>query len=199
MTSTRTNYARHRSSEQEYFEFLCSIVETSSTDPRDTHFLTLEILHDIPFEVVVRKDQTRLEDGLALRDEFLRANPHIKKWAWLRTKPCTVLEMLIALCRRAEDLVDGGGDEGARIWFWQLLDNIGCAQYVDAYFATDRVYGEIIRKQIERVVSRSYDGRGNGSLFPLRGAPTTGRRNIPNAYQRMELWYQLMNYIADNP
>lgn len=112
-------------------------------------------------------------------------------------KPCTVFEMMIALSRSAEYLTEGNGDDGARLWFWQLMDNLGIAQYVDAYFASDDRYKEIISARVTNMVNRTYDSRGNGGLFPLRDAPSMGANHV--SYQRMELWYQLMNYIHQNP
>lgn len=184
--------------ELDYFEWLCSLVQPPSRDPSQTRFMVLEILHDIEFKAYVLDDLTRIDDGLALRGEFAREDGSDPTRMWFTDSPCSVLEMLIALARIAEYLVQGGGEEGVSQWFWHMLNNIWCAEYYDAVWYDDPDNERTVRGRVSLMVDRRYDSLGNGSLFPLRHKPKRWLVSKYGSYDHMGLWTQLANYIHQN-
>lgn len=126
-----------------------------------------------------------------LRDEFC---DHVGSWGDYKHlhDPCTVLEMLIALAKRADYEADGLGiATGLDAWFWEIVSNIKLDSYSDAAYLADAVYAKRrVSEIISDVLERRYDPNGHGGLFPLR----VSRENQRN----VEIWYQLSAYIIEN-
>ncbi len=128
-------------------------------------------------------------DGIELREEFLRQRPTLRVDRDWMELDCSMLEMLIALARRADFETDTGALEGGvGGWFWKFMDNVRLSQYTDEVI-TDRSLG-VIDSTLETINERTYRPNGRGGLFPLRK---------PHADQRdVELWYQLSAYLLEN-
>lgn len=145
-------------------------------------------LHSTEFVWTVSNDDNRVEDGKALRFEFLDAeglDPDQIDQNWL-TLGCSMLEMLIALARHAsfEDLRERGHDE----WFGIFLQNLQIDHFTDAKYTSreDRKLDEVM----ERIIYRNYQPNGNGGLFPLH--------NPHEDQRRVELWYQMSAYLLED-
>ena len=165
-----------------YFTWLYSQVgDEHETNPSKTYWRLLKLLHAKEFTWFIAHDENRAADGLELRNEFIHAEGlivHVQDWLDLG---CSMLELLIALSRRLAFEAEGLPLD----WFWHLIRNLGLEK------CTDRSRFTLIsvNNALERVISRSYDSKGTGGLFPLK--ETTENQ------QRVELWYQLNAYLLE--
>lgn len=134
----------------------------------------------------IPNDDNRVEDGKALREEFMREqgiDQVDQNWLDLG---CSMLEMLIALSRQAsfEDLEERAPGE----WFGIFLHNMGLDKYNDRDYSTE--LAEDINEKVDLVIYRNYNADGTGGIFPLTN-PSEDQR-------RVELWYQMSAYLLEN-
>jgi hypothetical protein len=160
--------------ENEYFEWLCAKVVNLRTAGPDLHLLRK--LHNTEFIFRLVGDDNRLEEGRALRREFLLSNPDIPDDEQWRTDPrCSVLEMMIAFARRCEIETE----EPAVNWFWEFIDNLRLKN------KNKREFGEAMH----HFLWRTYDASGYGGMFPLAN-PQSDQREV-------DIWYQFNDYLVD--
>ena len=107
--------------------------------------------------------------------------------SYLDNRPCSVLEMLIALAFRCEEHIMTDPDIGNRMgqWFWNMIVSLGLDAMDDSRFHEDRA--DYILDRFER---RDYEPNGAGGLFTLN-RPAEDMR-------RLDIWYQLMHYLQEN-
>ena len=135
------------------------------------------------FVWLIPNDDNRAEDGKELRYEFINEQGIDEvDQAWLDLG-CSVLEMMIALARRAAFESD---DEVVE-WFWRFIFNLGLNNQTDIAYksATEREVDNVL----DTVIFRTYDADGLGGLFPLTH-PRQDQRKV-------ELWYQLAAYLSE--
>lgn len=161
-----------------YLEWLYK--QIADPGARTTYWKLARKLFTTEFVWVVPYDDNRVQDGQALRDEFLEDLGLVvedRRWMDLG---CSMLELLIGLSRRLSFY----GDGEALDWFWQLMANVGLRipdrkrlpeEYVDEVLAT--------------VIWRTYEPSGRGGLFPLEN-PRDDQRHV-------ELWQQLNSYLME--
>lgn len=143
-------------------------------------------LHEIDFTYTIPLDGNRADDGINLRytfgNEKAYAAPVIA--ACLDDRPCSVLEMLIALAIRCEVQIMDDPDVGDRtgLWFWTMVDNLGLSSMTDAGFNRDYV-----DKAIHKFLNREYGRNGEGGLFLIKHC----RRDL----RTVEIWYQMCWYL----
>jgi hypothetical protein len=167
--------------EEVYFNWLYSKVASTNVPTPSLMFYTLlRDLHSIEFVFLISGDDNRAQDGLDIRKEFLR-EAFIADPAW-NSIGCSVLEMFIALARKAEFETD----LSLRDWFWIFLDNLGIAELSDARRNVSRKVAEVI----DILIWRTYRDDGRGGMFPLR-RPAQDQTKV-------ELWYQLNEYLVEN-
>jgi hypothetical protein len=170
--------------DEEYIEWLYGFVASvRNRNPARSYWQLFRKLYRTRFEWYVHNDDNRAEDGIELRHHFIDQSDHDEVPHQWMTEECTMLEMLIALSRRAAFESTGAlGD-----WFWRMLDNLGIRG------ATDEIWSGIVERTVEdaleRVNRRTYEPDGVGGLFPLRNARTDQRQ--------LELWAQLSSYILE--
>lgn len=177
---------------ESYIQWLYSIV--GGKDRKFDHFWrVIRRLHMREFFYIVPNDVNRLEDGRALRYEFIdeyQYNPDDVVNYF--DCPCTFLEMMVAFSRRIDSDVMWDPEVGDRsaFWFWKMLENAGVSlrTFSDEYFDEHSIVE--LNDIVDRVLQRHYDKFGNGSLFPL----SYQKRN----YQRIELWYQMQLWLDEN-
>lgn len=163
--------------EETYFSWLCHQIHAKNTHQKELAFL----LHQIPFSGLIPNDDNRAEDGLILREVFTDE----KELDISMIDPeCSVLEMLIALAKRIEYIIeDPTSNEDMVTWFWRMLDNLG----LETNQVTSLQKNEEI---IENFLRRDISPKGHGGLFPL----SRSRRD----QRKVEIWYQLMAYLDEN-
>lgn len=168
-----------------YLEWLYkeAIGATKNRNPDRSYWELAKCLYKHKFEWLISNDDNRAEDGKCLRDEFITdCGIEDIEIGWLQMD-CSMLEMLIALARRAS--FESTGTAGD--WFWIFMENLGLKQYTDRGFDLDAEAA--IDEACERVIYRKYQRNGAGGLFPLRNAQRDQRR--------IELWYQLATYLLE--
>lgn len=167
-----------------YFEWLYGMIgAVRNRNPARSYWRFARQLYTKEFVWLVPNDDNRVEDGKELRQEFLtmkgirEVDPN-----WLNLG-CSMLEMLIALARRASSMPDKPPGE----WFWKLMRNADLAGY------TDKIYSAKIEKlidaKLDKIIYRTYEPNGEGGLFPLKESP--------NDQRKVELWYQLSEYLLE--
>ena len=74
-------------------------------------------------------DADRAEDGINLRYRFGYENGYESAMiaSYLDDRPCSVLEMMVALSMKMEEQIMDDPDIGDRtsVWFWKMIDNLG--------------------------------------------------------------------------
>jgi hypothetical protein len=131
-------------------------------------------------------DENRALDGIALRERFedeCAYEPGIMD-SYFKGRPCSVLEMMIALSIRCEEDIMSDPTRGNRIgqWFWSMIVSLGLGGITD--YRYDREYVDNV---IFRFLTRNYDRDGKGGLF-----------TIPNCgvdLRDVEIWHQMCWYI----
>jgi len=162
-----------------YFSYLIDIVKFPGV-LWERYTRLLGYLHSISFTWSIYNDKNRAADGLALRDEYFLGEDVLHR-------PCSVLEMLIAMARRCEyDIMYDPqlGDQTGK-WLFIMLDNAGLLAFDNDHFDVDAVSFIVFR-----ILDRMYDPSGEGSFFPLEH-PMEDMRHV-------EIWSQLNRYLDEN-
>ena len=173
----------------EYFDWLFSLVRKSGYSQRFSYQKLLERLHTIEFRYQFSRDQNRAEDGADLRHRFAMTNGYLKEYNDVMDAldgPCSVLEMMIALAIRCEENIADDPRIGNRTseWFWGMIVSLGLGPMLDSEF--DKQY---VDEVIERFLNRDYEPNGEGGLFTI----VHSRRDLRNA----EIWDQMNWYLND--
>lgn len=167
-----------------YFIWLCSLVDTDMSRYSEL----LYRLHDTDFVWCLDRDDGRAADGLALREEYCSIDIW-NDWVMLMEKPCSVLEALIGLARRMDDMLsDDMVTNHVRVWFWEFIKNLGLKRYSNIVVSICDADFDI-QMILSRWMNREFDFDGSGSLFPL---------DEPCADQREKtIIYQLNAYVLE--
>lgn len=167
----------------DYFEWLCGLVGLDRE-----HWTLAKTLHRTEFYWSVANDDNRASDGIRLRDIFEDESPY-ENYRCLQG-PCSLLEMLIGLSIRIEDILsdpDSWDRTGDR--FWEMISNLGIDEFTDdSYYENNG--DRIVQDRINTFLSRTYKICGRGGLFPLK-YPERDQRKV-------EIWYQMSAYLLEN-
>jgi len=170
--------------DDQYLEWLYGqIGSIRNNDPARAYWELAKQLYRTRFTWSVYYDDNRAEDGKCLREEFLHVMDFdiLESDPWL-TEDCTVLEMLIALSRRAAfESSEEAGD-----WFWKMIDNLEI-RYPDQVYS-NQVQMDVAHK-LNVFLNRQYQRNGDGGLFPLRNAKRDQRK--------IEIGFQLEAYLLE--
>lgn len=146
----------------------------------------LEYLNGLEFQYILPMDGNRAEDGINLRYRFgyEHSYPDAMIASYLDDRPCSVLEMLIALSHRCEEQIMNDPEIGDRTsqWFWDMINSLGLDSMDNANF--DDKY---IDNVIFRFMDRKYEKNGKGGLFTIEDCRYDMRS--------VEIWYQMNWYI----
>lgn len=170
----------------EYFRWMCRFV----FDRRYSVFYNrlLRHLSNREFVYILGRDANRTEDGIDLRYRFGRERHYPEPMIadYLDDKPCSVLEMMVALAIRCEDQIMEDPDIGNRTakWFWNMIFNLGLGDMTDGGFNP-----RLADKVLERFLNREYDPDGKGGLFTVR--------NYQVDMRSVEIWYQMCWYLDE--
>lgn len=142
-------------------------------------------LYSVDFYYSIDLDQNRAADGMTMRYNFILANnmDEQEEKQLFRDKPCSVLEMMVALAKRCENAIMQDSNWGDRtpVWFWSMINNLGLSGQDDDNF--DEKY---VDECLYTLLERTYSADGRGGLFYI-----PGRRDLRKA----EIWYQAMWYL----
>lgn len=168
----------------EYFDWLVHVVSDDRYSGPITYNRLLMTLHDTEFKYSIPMDRNRFEDGIDLRYRF--SIEHDYDYAEIQEYldgPCSVLEMMVALSIRCEDIMDDPAI-GNRIgqWFWGMNNSLGLGTMYDDNFS--RVY---VEKTLKRFLDRDYASDGKGGLFTIK--------HCEEDLRDVEIWHQLCWYL----
>jgi hypothetical protein len=170
---------------KEYFNWMCFLACPDNPE----YYGLLEQLHATDFEYSLDMDGNRAEDGMELRyrfgEEYSYGMPVIA--AYLDDRPCSVLEMMLALAIRCEEHIMDNPDMGDRTscWFGEMIDNLGLYGMHGPNYDS-----EYVDHVLYIFLNREYERNGEGGLFTIRD-PKRDMRTT-------DIWYQMCWYINEN-
>lgn len=167
----------------EYFEWLCELIDIQRFSKRVSYRKLLMHLHNIEFTWIIPMDFNRADDGIKLRRRFGLARNDMTLPNYI-VGPCSVLEMMVALALRCETIMDDtamGNRTGQ--WFWSMITSLGLSPMKDSKF--DRDFTDDV---IARLLNREYEPNGKGGLFTVR--------NCEDDLRTVEIWCQLSWYLG---
>lgn len=170
----------------DYFAWMYNMVCHDISD--ETYYELFRYLDLVEFEPLILMDTNRVDDGIGLRYRFgeeKRLDRDTVTDAF-RGKPCSVLEMMIALAKRCEESIMSDYNLGDRtaLWFWGMLDTLGLSDMDDSNFNALEA-GHIMYI----FMNRKYHKDGTGGLFKIHD-DTKDMREI-------EIWYQMCFYLDE--
>ena len=167
----------------EYFEWLCELVDSRRFSKHTSYRKLLMHLHNIEFTWFIPHDDNRADDGIQLRRKYALAKEDVRLTRYL-TGPCSVLEMMVALAIRCEGVMDDAlmGNRTGQ-WFWGMIHNLGLTPMTDSKFNRDAVDAIIAR-----FLNREYEPDGRGGLFTVR--------HCTHDMRTVEIWCQLSWYLG---
>ena len=172
----------------EYFDWMCQLVCDEKYSKRLSYRKLLHCLHDMDFSYTIAMDGNREEDGIDLRYRFGYENSYAGPMIadYLDNRPCSILEMMIALSIRCEEHIMDDPDIGNRTgqWFWNMIVNLGLGSMNDSKF--DYRY---VNDIIHRFLNREYERNGEGGLFTVKHC----RYDL----RTVEIWYQMCWYLDE--
>lgn len=168
----------------DYFVWLCANVQATE---RYTELL-ME-LYFTEFTVLMELDDSRVVEGLMLREEFYNLD-RTADWVMFMNAPCTVLEALIAMARRLDDLTtDENCGDRTRVWFWDMIGNLGLKQFSNSAYEQYPDVQNTVFDILKVWMDREFESDGKGSPFPLER---------PKCDQRTRtMMYQMYDYIEE--
>ena len=172
---------------KKYLGWMKRIIKSKKIDVKSYSKL-LERMHWTSFYCILPMDENREIDGIDLRYRFGYENGYDQREIsyLLDVRPCSVLEMMIALALRCEDTIMSNPDIGDRTgkWFWDMVENLGLIGMTD-----DNFDAEFVDSILHKFLERDYSPNGKGGLF-------TSKRG--KDMRNVEIWYQLSWYLTDN-
>lgn len=167
----------------EYFEWLCELIDIKRFSKRVSYRKLLMHLHNIEFTWTIPLDDNRADDGIQLRRRFALYREDMALRRYL-AGPCSVLEMMVALAVRCEECIMDDTQMGNRAgqWFWGMIHNLGLSPMTDSGFDRD-----FVDDAIARLLNREYEPDGRGGLFTVRRCSYDMRT--------VEIWRQLSWYL----
>ena len=168
----------------EYFEWLCELIDARRFSKQVSYRKLLMHLHNIEFTWFIPRDDNRADDGIQLRRRYSLVREDRMLQRYLQG-PCSVLEMTVALAIRCEETIMDDSLLGNRTgqWFWGMIHNLGLTPMIDSRF--DRNY---VDDAIARFLNREYEPDGRGGLFTVK--------HCDHDMRTVEIWCQLSYYLG---
>lgn len=168
----------------EYFEWLCELIDSSRFSKQVSYRKLLAHLHNIEFTWFIPYDDNRANDGIQLRRRYALAHDDLTLSTYI-TGPCSVLEMMVALAIRCEETIMDDALMGDRTgqWFWGMVHNLGLTPMTDPKFDRD-----FVDEVVARFLNREYSPDGRGGLFTVK--------HCSHDLRTVEIWRQLSWYLG---
>lgn len=170
-----------------YFRWLYGRVQSS----RRSYLKLSDLLHNITYTYFVPNDDNREGDARAIRDEYLDVDPN----ALFNPGGVSFFEMLVALTERLHEVVDEGyRPKRLAYWYRRLLEHMGLEDLTDeeiSFMDDPELVDQMVNRSVRVVLDRTYNARGQGSLFPLKRFGNQDMRTV-------EIWYQMMVWFEEN-
>lgn len=163
----------------DYFYWITEKVQDISLS---NHQMLFRKLHATNFYAVIELDRNREYDGIDLRYEYgynrgLSDETITKAFG---NRPCSILEMMVALCRRIENQIAYDPTQGDRtsVWFCYMIKNLGLETYDNTKY-DERAVTVIL----DRFLNLEYFPDGRGGLFAIP--------NPPGDVRARDIWTQM--------
>lgn len=172
----------------EYFEWLYHIVCSSEYYDVVSYRELLLYLLDKEFIYYYDMDKNRAMDGISLRYRFgqeIGCNRDLIQDT-LDTRPCSVLEMMVALALDIEEQIMSDpifGDRTAQ-WFWSMMVSLGISNQTD-----DKFNESVVGKKVTKFMTHQYLRNGKGGLFTIHSDDYDMTSH--------EIWDQALRYINE--
>lgn len=164
-----------------YFKWLLMMVGANRSHyTKLYHYLSIVDWQPDPHTML---DRDRVADGVALRHLYARAMK--KSQPTGDDDKASVLEVLVALAMRIDEIMGEPEENHAEVWFNVMIKNLGLSRFSDDRYDEDKV-----RYIVDRWISKKYAANGTGGLFPL-SHPMRDQRDIP-------IWDQASDFIMEN-
>lgn len=171
-----------------YFEWLYNLVCGTNTYTSLTYRKLLMFLHNIEFTWLLEMDGNRAQAGIDFRYRFGYENGYSDEdiYRYLDKRPCSVLEMMVALAFKVEEQIMDDEEYGNRTgqWFWNMIVSLGLGSFSDRNFDPNRA-----RRIITVFLNRDYEPNGRGGLFTIE--------NCKDDLRKVEIWSQCMWYLDE--
>ena len=166
--------------EYSYEQWLYGIVCGDRFAKNISYNRLLSYLSHREFTIIIPNDINRAEDGVDLRLRYETTTGEYIS----RNRPCSILEMMVALAIRCEETIMDNPAYGDRTgqWFWSMIKTLGLFSMTDDQFDIDYV-----SEVIDRFLNRDYAPNGEGGLFKIN--------NCKYELREVEIWYQLCWYL----
>lgn len=164
-----------------YFEWMLKLIDCEEY-PSKKYRKLLSFLHKTEFRYILPMDVNRYEDGVDLRYRYAyEVNLPYRETGQFDEDPCSVLEMLVALCFRCEENIMEDEEYGNRtgVWFWLCIENLGLERQSDGYFEEE--YASYV---IQGFLDRKFTKEGEGSI--------TRTSNPRQDVRDVDIWTQMM-------
>lgn len=170
-----------------YFNWMYRLVFREEDDKSMSYQKLLHHLDRTEFVYTIPLDGCRAEDGINLRYRFGHEGrvPQAKIARYLDVRPCSILEMMVALALRCEDIMEDNvfGDR-VPLWFHDMLVSLHLTEMDD--YGYDPVYVDYV---LNRFLDREYRPNGDGGLFTVHC--------YRGDMRSIEIWYQMCAYTND--
>lgn len=167
----------------DYHRWLISLVDNSSCELYLNYSSLLGAMDSIEYVPKHRLDSNRVIDGIEMRDKydgyFNSNGKGTDVSEILASKPCSILECLVALCTRYSEnvAVDAGEKSIAPLLFYEILTNLGLLDASD-----------------DRYLSQNDDDLVHKLMCVLHVGTYFDVKNAKN----MDVWSQCGKYVFDN-
>jgi hypothetical protein len=133
------------------------------------------------------RDVNRAADGIELRYQFGLEKDISDELisSEIDTRPCSILEMMLALADHIESdiMYDPSDGENIGRWFWEMIYNLGLWDQDNNHY-NEKYVNDILTK----FNNGEYAENGEGGLFPMDDPSFDVRQ--------LELWDQMNRYIV---
>lgn len=169
----------------DYFEWLYNLVCENRYSGAQSFRKLLMYLHGAEFTYIIPMDENRALDGISLRWQYVCSKGYSRDVLNHLDGPCSVLEMMVALCFKCEGFMDDP-DIGDRFsqWFWHMIVSLGLGGMTDEMFTRRKAEGSV-----RSFLDRNYEPNGRGGLFTIR--------NCDRDLRTVEIWHQMCWYLDE--
>lgn len=160
-------------------EFMLWLLEFVATEHDILAYSSLfNELQSTPFVAVLKRDNDRVGDADLQRIEYMN-EVAVFDSIDISEGP-SVLEVLVALARKLDDLI-GYPSSSPQRWFWYMIASLGLEDFENSRFDQTSV-DDILQKFLRREYSP--DGKGGCCFFPCG-----------KDMREIDIWYQWMYYL----
>lgn len=174
----------------QYFCWLCELILPYETSHEPAYNKLLNYLFNKQFNYILDMDGNRACDGVELRYRFgdVYGYHQAEIANALDDRPCSILEMMVALSVICEESIMNDPDVGdmTHKWFWEMIENLGLIGMDDKNFNI-----HYVDAVITRFLNRDYLPDGRGGLFKITS------HSDEDDLRNVDIWYQMMRHLNE--